>query len=179
MMRIQYLSKKSVKGILQALESRREIDPSFVAMLKDAEEVKVVYSEKFEIVVFDDKIALFKRADLDIYMPTLYIVNVLYNTQKLLVVPTVVVDEGAVAPLKRGADVMLPGIKKVLKDFSKGDIVAVMDPSERYLLVIGLALTSSSAIAPGAKGKGIENVSHIEDDLWKSCLQLAKTFSHK
>lgn len=176
-LRIQYISKKALKNILQHLESRHDIDLTFIEMLRKAEEVKVAYSDKFEIVVFNSTPALFKIEGMEIYIPTLYVLNVLYNTERLLIVPTVVVDEGAIEPLKRGADVMVPGIKKLLKSFNKGDIVAVMDPSERYLIVVGFALVDSESIAPGVKGKGIKNVSHLGDNIWTASIQLAKTFS--
>lgn len=176
-LRIQYLSKKLIKNVLASIESRHEIDMSFLAMLKEAEEVKIVYGNGFEVIVFDNVAALFKIQGREEYMPTLYVINMFYNTKKILIVPSVLVDEGAIAPLKRGADVMLPGIKKVLKSFNKGDIVAVMEPGERYFIAVGIALLGSNSITPGAKGKGIENISHIDDNIWLVSLQLAKALS--
>lgn len=176
-LRIQYISKKILKNILQSLESRHEIDPNFIEMLKEAEEIKIAYSDKFEILVFNSTAALFKVEGIEFYFPTLYVLNFLFNTRKLLVVPTVVVDEGAVGPLKRGADVMVPGIKKILRSFNKGDIVAVMEPSERYLIVVGLALVNSESIAPGVRGKGIKNISYLDDEIWSASIQLVKAFS--
>ncbi|MEM4513605.1 MAG: PUA domain-containing protein [Ignisphaera sp.] len=177
--KIQHLSKKVVKSILSTLEKRWDIDPNFIDILREAESVQIAYTEKFEIVVFDTIAALFKVQGKDLYIPTLYVINMLYNTKKLLVVPAVVVDQGAVEPLKRGADVMIPGIKKVLKNFDKGDIVAVMEPGEKYAIVVGLALVSSAAIVPGARGKGVENISHLDDEIWSTSLQLVRALSTK
>uniref|UniRef100_A0A7C2VBD0 PUA domain-containing protein n=1 Tax=Ignisphaera aggregans TaxID=334771 RepID=A0A7C2VBD0_9CREN len=177
--KIRYMSKKAAKNIISSLESRRDIDPSFIEMLKEADEVRVAQGDKFEIVIFNSLVALFKVKDLDIYMPTLYAINMLYHTKKMLVVPTVVVDEGAVDPLKRGAHVMVPGIRKILRSFSSGDIVAVMDPSERYFIVVGIALVNSSNISPGTRGKGIRNISHLDDNIWQASLHLAKAMSSK
>lgn len=176
-LRVQHISKRAVKAILTSLESRRDIDRAFVDMLKEYEEVKVFLSQKFEIVVFNNIVALFKTSKLEFYMPTLYIVNTLYNTKRMLVVPSIVVDEGAVEPIKRGADVMMPGIRRVVKGFSKGDIVAVMEPEERYFIAIGIALVDSTHIAPGVKGRGIENVAHIDDEIWSASLQIARSLS--
>lgn len=176
-LRIQYVSKKVLKSVLQVLECRHEIDRNFVEILREAEEVKVAYGDMFEILVFDSIAALFKVHGIDFYIPTLYALNVLYNTKKLLVIPAVVVDEGAVEPLKRGADVMIPGIKKILRSFSKGDIVAVMESSEKYFIVVGIALINSENIIPGTRGKGIKNVSHIDDEIWNASLQLVRAFS--
>lgn len=177
--RIQHLSKKMVKSILSTLEKRRDIDPTFLDILRESETIQIAYTEKFEIVIFDSIAALFKVQGKDLYIPTLYAINMLYNTKKLLVVPAVVVDEGAVEPLKRGADVMIPGIKKILKTFEKGDIVAVMEPSEKYAIVVGIALINSTDIAPKVRGKGIENVSHLDDEIWSTSLQLVRALSTK
>lgn len=176
-LKMQYLSKKAVKSIITALELRRDIDYGFIEMLRKAEEVKAIYSDKYELIVFDNITALFKVQGKDVYIPTLYVINMLYNTRKMLITPTVVVDEGAVTPLKKGADVMIPGIKKIIKSFSKGDIVAVMEPGERYLIVVGIALVDSSAIAPSVKGKGIENISRIDDEIWTISLQVARALA--
>lgn len=176
-LRIQYLSKKTVKNLLQTLENRGEVDRSFIDMLKNADEVKVAYGDKFEIIVFNSIPALFKVKGLDLYIPTLYVLNMLYNTKKLLVIPTVVVDEGAVEPLRRGADVMIPGIKKVLKSFNKDEFVAVLEPSEKYIIVVGTALVNSESISPSVKGKGIKNLSHLDDEIWTTSLQLVRAFS--
>ncbi|MEM4789271.1 MAG: PUA domain-containing protein [Ignisphaera sp.] len=177
--RIQHLSKKVVKSILSTLEKRRDIDPIFIDILREAETVQIAYTEKFEIVMFNSIAALFKIQGKDLYIPTLYAINMLYNTKKLLIVPAVVVDEGAMEPLKRGADVMIPGIKKILKTFEKNDIVAVMEPSEKYAIVVGIALVNSADIVPKVKGKGIENISHLDDEIWLTSLQLVRALSIK
>ncbi|MEM0026717.1 MAG: PUA domain-containing protein [Ignisphaera sp.] len=178
MLRAQFISKKEIRSILEELQKRAEIDPQFIAYLKEFEnDVKKVVEEKFEIVVFGATPALFKTQKISFYMPTLYAINVMYNTKKIAIVPAVVVDEGAVNHLKNGADVMIPGIRKILKDFTQNSIVGVLDPSEKYFLVVGYALMDSTQIVPGAKGKAIKNVSHIDDDIWRASLQIAKTLS--
>ena len=120
MFRVQYLSKRDIKNIIEALQKRSDIDPSFIQFLKEHEDdVKKVFDEKFEIIVFGATPALFKTPKIDFYIPTLYILNVLYNTKRVIVTPAVTVDEGAIPHLKNGADVMIPGIRKIVKNFSK------------------------------------------------------------
>jgi len=178
LLRLNYISKRDVKNIFGELQKRVEIDPQLIDYLKEFEDdVKKVVEEKFEIVVFGSTPALFKTQKVDFYLPTLYIVNMLYNTKKIVAVPAVTVDEGAVSFLKNGADVMIPGIKKVLKSFSKNAIVAVLEPSEKYFIVIGYALVDSTQIAPGVKGKAVKNVSHLDDDVWRTSIQVAKALS--
>ena len=178
MFRVQYLSKRDIKNIIEALQKRSDIDPSFIQFLKEHEDdVKKVFDEKFEIIVFGAIPALFKTAKIDFYIPTLYILNVLYNTKRVIATPAVTVDEGAIPHLKNGADVMIPGIRKIVKNFSKNDVVAVFEPSEKYFVVVGIALVDSSSILPGVKGKAVKNISHIDDEIWRASLQVAKVFS--
>lgn len=175
--KIEYPSKREVKEMLRALSARGDIDKAFLEFLREREDdVKLGRTDRFEIVIFGDVPALFRLPDVDRYVPTLYALNSIYYSRGLLIVPSVVVDEGAVGPLKRGADVMIPGIRKVLKEFQKDEVVGVLDPTERYFIVVGLALASSSSIVPGARGKVIKNLSHLDDDLWRASLQLAQVF---
>ncbi|MEM1771662.1 MAG: PUA domain-containing protein [Ignisphaera sp.] len=176
-LKIQYLSKKLLKEVLRSVEARSEIDRIFIDTLKQYEEIRLASDEDFSIIVFDSAPMLFKVKGYDAYIPTLYALNYFYNTKGVRILPTVVVDEGAVKPLLRGADIMIPGIRKVVGSFSKGQLVAVMHPSERYFIVVGIALMDSIGIAPTVKGKCISNISHLEDNVWKASLQLAKSLS--
>ena len=173
-MKMQYLSKKMVKEILKYLKKREEIDQLLIDFFKNADSVKLIDTQKYDIIVADSLPVLFRKKNSDFYVPTLFIVNYILNTRKSLILPAVVVDEGAVKPLTRGADVMIPGIRKVIKPFCKGSIVAVLEPKERYAIVIGIALVDSTTIIPGTKGKGIENLTYLNDDLWQLSLQIAR-----
>lgn len=178
LLRAQFVSKREVRNIFEELQKRSEIDQQFTALLKEFEDdVKKVVEEKFEIIVFGNMPALFKTQKTMFYMPTLYAINVMYNTKKIIIVPAVVVDEGAVNHLKNGADVMIPGIRKILKSFTQNSIVGVLEPSEKYFLVVGYSLVDSTQIVPGARGKAIKNISRIDDDIWKASLQIAKALS--
>ncbi|MCS7112290.1 MAG: DUF1947 domain-containing protein [Ignisphaera sp.] len=176
-LKIQYLSKKSMKDILKSIESRTEVDRTFIDTLKQSEEVRIASDKDFNIIVFDAAPMLFRVNEYDTYIPTLYALNYFYTKKGVHILPTVVVDEGAIKPLLRGADVMIPGIRKVIANFFKGQLVAVMNSSEKYFIVVGVALVDSVDIAPNSKGKCIANVSHLEDDIWKASLQLVRSLS--
>ncbi len=81
-------------------------------------------------------------------------------------IPYAVVDEGAIKYLLNGADVMIPGITKV-SEFSKGDIVAVWEPTESSPIVIGKALLNSDEVRERCKGKAIKNLHYAGDKIWK------------
>jgi len=175
-LRLQYISKRDARVVIEELRGRECIDKSFVSLLEEFEDdAKRILGEKFEILAFGALPALFKTSKVEFYIPTLYAVNVFYNTKKILVTPTVTVDEGAVNPLKNGADAMIPGIRRISKAFTKGDVVSVFEPEEKYLVAIGIALIDSTAIAPGAKGKAVKNLNHVDDDIWRASLQIART----
>jgi len=175
-MKVQYLSKKSIKEIARGLEAKQEIDRVLIDLLRNADAVKLISNDKYEVVVADGLPILFRRRGQEDFAPTLFIVNHMY-TKGTKLLPMVVVDEGAVGPLTRGADVMIPGIRKVLKPFASGSFVAVLEPGERYAIIVGQALVDSSAIAPGVKGKGIKNLTWLNDDLWSLCIEIARTES--
>lgn len=176
-LKMQYLPKKSIRDIIRGIELRVEVDRVFIDILKQSEEVIVAFNKDFSIVVFDAIPMLFKVSGYDTYIPTLYALNYLYNTKGVYVLPAVVVDEGATKPLLRGADVMIPGVRKIITSFSKGQLVGVMHYSEKYFIVVGVALTNSVDIVPNSKGKCITNISHLEDDIWRASLQLARSLS--
>ncbi len=173
-MKVQFLSKKTIKEFVKGLESRRDIDQRLVDSVKKCSEAKIVEFEKFRLYVFDGVPMFFEREGLERPMPTLYIINVMLNREGVLVTPAVVVDEGAVNPILRGAHVMAPGIRRVLKDFSKDDVVAVLEPGQKYAIAVGLAIMDSKDIVPGTKGRAILNVSRLNDEIWNRCLEIAR-----
>ncbi len=176
-MRRQYLSKKALKELMSALSNRKEIDAEFVTQLRDCDEAYVVEYPRFKIYVFDGSPALFEHAKTPgIIMPTLFAVNTFLNSRGRTPVPWVKVDEGAVQPILRGADVMAPGIREYC-EFSKDNIVSVLEPNKRYALAIGIALMNSSDIAPGRKGKCVKVVSRLNDDVWNCCIEIARKHS--
>ncbi len=175
--KLQHLSKRTIKEILTLVMSRKEINKKFIEFLQSTENVRIGLAEDFEIIVFNSVPALFKVKKVDVYIPTLYALNYFLNMYKIHVAPSIVVDQGAIEPLKRGADIMMPGIKKVNQVFKKDDIVAVLEPQERYFIVVGIALVDSNNIIVGGKGKCIANISRLDDKIWKASLQLAKSLS--
>ena len=99
-------------------------------------------------------------------VPTLHIL--LARREALEKLPRVVVDEGAVGPVSRGADVMAPGILRVEGEFEEGDIVVVVDPKHQLPLAVTQALHSSQQIREMKKGKTLKNLHHVGDKIWKA-----------
>ncbi len=78
----------------------------------------------------------------------------------------VVVDDGAIKFILNGADVMAPGIVEADESIKKGDVVWVSD-MRGLPLAVGIALMNGKEMVAASKGKAVENIHHIGDELWK------------
>lgn len=87
--------------------------------------------------------------------------------------PKIVVDSGAVEPIGRGADVLAPGVRRVVGEFKSGAIVAVINESER-LAAVARSLYSSEEISQARRGKVALTLHHPNDPLWKLGLSLIR-----
>lgn len=83
--------------------------------------------------------------------------------------PYVIVDMGAVKPLLRGADLMVPGIRGIHGVFEVNDIVVVVDEKYKKPFMIGRALIPSRDITSGVvkRGRALENLHHVGDEYWR------------
>lgn len=80
--------------------------------------------------------------------------------------PSVTVDMGAVKFMCNGANVMRPGVK-AFTEFDKGQIVCIIEESQKKVLAVGRALTSSKELAEMSKGQVVENLHYISDTYWE------------
>ncbi|MFM8658503.1 MAG: PUA domain-containing protein [Candidatus Nitrosotenuis sp.] len=81
--------------------------------------------------------------------------------------PSVMVDMGAVKFMCNGANVMRPGIRS-FGEFEKGQIVCIIEESQKKSLAVGRALVSSQEMAQMNKGIVIENLHYISDKYWEA-----------
>ncbi|NDB32825.1 MAG: RNA-binding protein [Nitrososphaeria archaeon] len=81
--------------------------------------------------------------------------------------PSVMVDMGAVKFMCNGANVMRPGIRS-FGEFEKGQIVCIIEESQKKSLAVGRALVSSQEMAQMSKGIVIENLHYISDKYWEA-----------
>lgn len=80
--------------------------------------------------------------------------------------PSVMVDMGAVKFMCNGANVMRPGIRS-FGEFEKGQIVCIIEESQKKALAVGRTLVSSAEMAAMNKGIVIENLHYISDKYWE------------
>src|SRR5438094_309209 len=79
----------------------------------------------------------------------------------------VTVDMGAVRFIYNGADVMAPGIMEADPTIRAGEIVWVRDEKNRRALAVGQAIMDGPTMAREEKGKAIQTLHHVGDDLWR------------
>jgi len=79
----------------------------------------------------------------------------------------VTVDMGAVRFIYNGADVMAPGIVDADPGIRAGDIVWVRDEKNGRPLAIGRAIMDGPTMAREEKGKAIQTIHHVGDDIWR------------
>ncbi len=77
----------------------------------------------------------------------------------------VVVDEGAMPYIMRGADVMKPGIVEADESIKAGDFVYVAVEGKLTPLAVGIALVDGVEMK-GGKGKAVKNIHHLKDKIW-------------
>ncbi len=79
----------------------------------------------------------------------------------------VTVDMGAVPFVYNGADVMAPGIVEADPAIRPGDFVWVRDEKNHRPLAVGRAIMDGPTMAREERGKALETVHHVGDDLWR------------
>ena len=80
--------------------------------------------------------------------------------------PNVIVDMGAVKFMCNGANVMRPGIKSHT-EFSKDEIVCIVEESQQKFLAVGKSLVHSSEMKEMSKGEIVKNLHYISDRYWE------------
>ncbi|MBT8172253.1 DUF1947 domain-containing protein [Candidatus Bathyarchaeota archaeon] len=89
----------------------------------------------------------------------------LFFEELFSIIPHVVVDMGAVPYVCKGANVMAPGVKEI-EDFSKNELLLIVDERYGKPLAVGLSLTSSHDMKTVKKGKIVKNLHYVGDKIW-------------
>ena len=151
-MKANLISKSETNQILKLVsaEWRQE--------LPKIKNLKVYFIDEHTQLMTGNEITVLKIKDS--YLPFLD------QTEVLEKFPNVMVDMGAVKFMCKGANVMRPGIKKYT-EFSKGDIVCIVEESQHKFLAVGKAVTDSSELDDMKKGEVIKNLHYISDKCWE------------
>ncbi len=152
-MKTNLISKSETNQLLKTVSKRWKIDIPKIKNLK-------VYEIDEDIQLITGKeIKILKKGNE--YLPFLSEVETLKKF------PFVQVDMGAVKFMCKGANVMRPGIKK-FSDFSKDDIVCIVEESQNKFLAVGKAEADSSKLENMKNGEILKNLHYISDKAWET-----------
>ena len=151
-MKTNLVSKSETSHILELVSKQWKQE------LPKIKNLKVYFIDDDSQLIIGNEITILKIGEQ--YLPFLN------QTDVLKKFPNVMVDMGAVKFMCNGANVMRPGIKKYT-EFSKDDIVCVIEESKHKFLAVGKALTDSLELENLSKGEIVKNLHYISDKYWE------------
>ncbi len=157
------LKSKEAKQIITQASEKLKVNLEDIFGSKVNVEVAEADSDK--LLLISGKPLLFKVGA--VVWPTLMANEILTQS------PKVVVDMGAVRFVCNGADIMAPGIVRYEGEFSKGDIVLVVDEKHGKSLAIGEILYGTEEAKSVKQGAVVKNIHYVSDKVWN----LAKTIA--
>ncbi len=146
------LRKKEVKKLVEELEQTLScsLHPGIVEIVK---------TPPYEFLLFDGSPDALMITD-HIFLSLHGLVK--YHPSKRWVT----VDMGAVSHIANGADVMAPGITEADTDIRPDDLVWIQDEKNKHPLALGISLMTGEEMMDKQKGKAIQIIHHVGDDMW-------------
>jgi PUA domain protein len=157
------LKSKEARLILNEVSERLKVNVE--ALFGSKPNVEVAEADFGQIYLAGGKPLFFKTEER--VLPTLFFQEFSAHA------PKIVVDMGAVPYVCKGADVMAPGIVRIEGEFSKGDIVLVVDEKHGKTLAMGESLYDSESTRNAKKGPVVKTFHFVSDKIWN----LAKTLA--
>ena len=151
-MKSNLISKSETSKILEQIKSQWKIE------LPKQKNIKTHDVNEKGVIITGDGITAVKIGET--------ILPFLDNIEVLEKFPYVKVDMGAIKFVCKGANVMRPGITK-FSDFDNGEIVWVIEESQKKFLAVGKAKMSSKELDETSKGEVIKNMHYVSDNFWE------------
>ncbi|MEM2785538.1 MAG: PUA domain-containing protein [Candidatus Nitrosotenuis sp.] len=151
-MKSNLISKSETADVLQEIARQWKFE------LPKIKNLKIYEIDDVSRILVGEGLTILKIAD--IYLPFLS------DSTTLQRFPSVTVDMGAVKFMCNGANVMRPGLRN-FTEFEKGDLVCIVEESQKKFLAVGRALVSSKELETMSKGVVIENLHYISDRFWE------------
>ena len=151
-MKTNLISKSETVHLLKIVSEKWKIDIPKIKNLKVYEidnETQLITGGEIKILKIKDD-----------YLPFLS------ENSTLKKFPYVQVDMGAVKFMCNGANLMRPGIKK-FSEFSKDDIVCIVEESQNKFLAVGKSEVDSSELENMERGEVLKNLHYISDKSWE------------
>jgi len=157
------LKTKEAKQILSEVSQR--FNMNFDALFGGKANVDIVEFENVQIYTVNSRPIMFKTEK---FLPLLCF------TEFIQIAPKVTVDMGAIPFVCKGANVMAPGIRHVEKEFSKGDLIIVIDEKHGKTLAIGESLFNSTEFRNTKNGPVIKTLHYVSDKYWNTAKLLTE-----
>ncbi len=157
------LKSKQAKQILNEVSERLKVNVD--ALFGAKANVEVVEADVGKIYLVNGKPLFFQVGER--VLPTLLFQDFALRA------PKIVVDMGAVPHVCNGADIMAPGIVRVEGEFSKGDLVLVVDEKHGKPLAIGESLYDAESARSTKQGAVVKSVHFVSDKIWNFAKTLA------
>ncbi len=156
-MRLKRLSNKEIRE-LNRDQNLERLSISF----NKGDEIYIVSDNAYpEIIIKDRKAILFKYDNA--WVPSLHLI--VSNRSAYEVLPKIAVNDGAVAFVLNGANIMRPGIVD-WTEFSKDDVVLILNKN-KGILAVGKAIISSEDMRNLSRGVAVKNLHYVNDKIFK------------
>jgi PUA domain protein len=150
------LKSSETKQLLQEFKQKFS---GFMADLQGKQVVEEIDVENGKLFLIDNKpFAISTASGL---FPSLL------NEEVLKMLPSIIVDMGAIPHVCNGADIMRPGIREIHGEFGRGAVLLVKDIRFGKPIGICVAETSSESMQTMKKGKAAQNVHYVGDKFWQ------------
>tara|TARA_B100001971_G_C18216778_1_gene554408 strand:- start:261 stop:743 length:483 start_codon:yes stop_codon:yes gene_type:complete len=153
-MRSYILSKKNGNQVVDNINKKWPNNPRFTT-----KNIRIVELDNGESLLIGKEFTAVKIGN-DI-IPFLVMKEFLEISDKIIV------DKDAVRFICNGANIMRPGVIRVVGSFKINDIIGVEEAQHSKMLAIGFALVNSSEIQNMSKGVVMRNMHYIGDKFWE------------
>ncbi|MCL1971103.1 MAG: DUF1947 domain-containing protein [Candidatus Bathyarchaeota archaeon] len=157
------LKTKEAKQALNEASQRFKIDLD--ALFGGKVNVEMVEVENVQIYTINSRPIMFKA---DGFLPHLHF------TEFIQTAPKITVDMGAIPFVCKGANVMAPGIRHIEKEFSKGDLVIVIDEKHGKTLALGESMFNTTEMKNTKNGPVIKTIHYVSDKYWNTAKLLSE-----
>ncbi|MEM2094733.1 MAG: DUF1947 domain-containing protein [Candidatus Bathyarchaeia archaeon] len=153
-----HLRDKEAKVLIQEIRSSIGLPESLVPEKRKIEVATL--EDGAQLVLINNKPAYLKNKN--------EVIPTLVNTEVLEVIPTIIVDSGAVPHICNGSDLMAPGIVKISGDFKAQTITAIAEQTYGKKIALARALIDAETMRATKRGKVAINVHYIGDKAWNT-----------
>jgi PUA domain protein len=157
------LKSKEVKQIL--CEASQQFKMDLDALFGNKVTIEAVEFDNSQIYIVNTRPIMFKATN--VFLPLLSF------AEFIEVAPKITVDMGAIPFVCKGANVMAPGIRHVEGEFSKGDLLVVVDEKHGKALALGESMLDATIFRETKNGPVIKTQHYVSDKYWNTAKLLS------